>query len=57
MTATTYRDETVKPGVRYIYAVVAVDKAGNRSAESNRVEETAAMIDQCHSHGWSSNGY
>jgi hypothetical protein len=37
----TYRDETVKPGVRYIYSVVAVDRAGNRSAESNRVEETA----------------
>ena len=26
-----YRDETVRPGVRYVYAVVAVDKAGNRS--------------------------
>ena len=39
--AATYRDETVKPGVRYVYSVVAVDRAGNRSAESNRVEETA----------------
>lgn len=39
--AATYRDETVTPGARYIYAVVAVDKAGNRSAESNRMEETA----------------
>jgi hypothetical protein len=39
--ATSYRDESVKGGVRYIYAVIAVDKAGNRSAESNRVEETA----------------
>jgi hypothetical protein len=39
--AATYRDETVAPGTRYVYAVVAVDKAGNRSAESNRVEETA----------------
>jgi hypothetical protein len=39
--AATYRDETVKPGVRYVYAVVAVDGAGNRSAESNRIEETA----------------
>jgi hypothetical protein len=37
---TTYRDETARAGVRYAYAVVAVDKAGNRSAESNRVEET-----------------
>ena len=39
--AATYRDETVKPGARYIYSVVAVDRANNRSAESNRVEETA----------------
>ena len=38
---TTYRDDTVRPGVRYLYAIVAVDKAGNRSEESNRVEETA----------------
>ena len=39
--AATYRDETVRPGVRYVYAVVAVDRAGNRSGESNRMEETA----------------
>ena len=39
--AAAYRDETVKPGVRYVYSVVAVDRAGNRSAESNRVEEMA----------------
>lgn len=39
--AATYRDGTVKPGVRYVYSVVAVDRAGNRSPESNRVEETA----------------
>jgi hypothetical protein len=38
---TTYRDAPVKPGVRYVYAVVAVDKTGNRSVESNRVEELA----------------
>jgi hypothetical protein len=31
----------VKPGVPYAYAVKAVDKAGNVSPESNRVEETA----------------
>ncbi len=39
----TYRDTAAKPGVRYVYAVVAVDKATppNRSALSNRVEETA----------------
>jgi hypothetical protein len=40
---TTYRDETPRRGVRYVYAVVAVDGATppNRSSESNRVEEGA----------------
>jgi predicted small lipoprotein YifL len=40
---TTYRDTTVTPGVRYVYAIVAVDRAtpGNVSAQSPRVEETA----------------
>jgi hypothetical protein len=40
---TTYRDGSAKPGVRYVYAVVAVDRVtpGNRSALSNKVEETA----------------
>ena len=40
---TSYRDETVKPGMRYVYAVVAVDNATapNMSAQSARVEETA----------------
>jgi hypothetical protein len=40
---TTYRDVTARPGVRHVYAVVAVDKASppNRSARSNTVEETA----------------
>jgi hypothetical protein len=40
---TTYRDATAKPGVRYVYAVMAVDQATppNRSALSNRVEEMA----------------
>jgi hypothetical protein len=39
---TTYRDTKVKAGVRYVYAVVAVDTATpqNISAQSNRVEET-----------------
>ncbi|HSP92323.1 MAG TPA: hypothetical protein VLN08_15525 [Vicinamibacterales bacterium] len=39
----TYRDATAKPGVRYVYAVLAVDRATppNRSAMSNKVEETA----------------
>ena len=40
---TTYRDAGVKGGVHYVYAVIAVDSAKppNRSAESNKVEETA----------------
>jgi hypothetical protein len=40
---TTYRDATATPGVRYIYAVVAVDRATppNTSPQSARVEETA----------------
>ena len=43
ITATSYEDKTVKPGVRYVYVIVAVDKATppNRSAPSARVEETA----------------
>jgi hypothetical protein len=41
VTGLTFRDEGVKSGVRYVYAVVAVDKADNRSEESNRAEETA----------------
>jgi fibronectin type 3 domain-containing protein len=40
---TSYRDTTVKPGTRYVYAIVAVDTAtpSNMSAQSARVEETA----------------
>ncbi|HEX6163023.1 MAG TPA: hypothetical protein VFZ31_06650 [Vicinamibacterales bacterium] len=38
---TSYRDETVRAGTRYVYVVVAVDRAGNRSPQSNRAEETA----------------
>lgn len=43
ITATSYEDKTVKPGVRYVYAIVALDKATppNRSALSTRLEETA----------------
>ena len=39
---TTFTDSTTKAGVRYFYAVVAVDSAtpANRSKESNRAEET-----------------
>ncbi len=39
--AATYRDQTARPAARYVYAVAAVDRAGNRSEPSNRVEETA----------------
>ena len=41
--ATSYEDKSVRPGVRYVYAIVAVDKASppNTSAQSTRVEETA----------------
>jgi predicted small lipoprotein YifL len=40
---TTFTDKTVKPGVRYVYAIVAVDRATppNLSGQSNRVEESA----------------
>lgn len=43
ITATNFEDKTATPGVRYTYAIVAVDKATppNRSAESARIEETA----------------
>jgi len=41
--ATSYRDTDVRPGVRYVYALVAVDGADvpNMSIQSNRAEETA----------------
>lgn len=44
LTEARYRDMAVMPGVRYVYAVVAVDTAvpkANVSLESVRVEETA----------------
>ena len=43
ITGTRFEDKTVTPGVRYIYAVVAVDKATppNTSGQSPRQEETA----------------
>lgn len=42
ITDAMYKDTTIEAGKRYVYAVVAVDTAtpANRSAESNRVEET-----------------
>jgi hypothetical protein len=41
--ATNFEDKTAKPGLRYSYAIVAVDKTTppNRSDPSIRVEETA----------------
>jgi hypothetical protein len=39
--AATYRDETARPGTRYVYAIAAVDRAGNTSEPSNRAEEIA----------------
>jgi len=41
ITELSYRDDTVRASVRYTYAIVAIDKAGNRSTESNRIDETA----------------
>jgi hypothetical protein len=43
VTGTTYRDQTAKAGVSYVYAVVAIDTAAppNRSRESNRQVATA----------------
>ena len=43
ITGTSSEDKTVTPGTRYVYVVVAVDKASppNASAQSARVEETA----------------
>lgn len=35
-TETTYRDTSVRPGASYVYAVIAVDTAGNPSPQSNR---------------------
>ena len=43
VTVTSYRDDTVRAGTRYVYVVVAVDRAElqNVSPQSNRAEETA----------------
>ena len=43
VTVTSYRDESVRTGTRYVYAVVAVDRAEpqNVSPQSNRAAETA----------------
>jgi fibronectin type 3 domain-containing protein len=36
-----YVDRTAVAGVAYVYTVIAVDRAGNRSTPSNRVQEAA----------------
>jgi hypothetical protein len=43
ITGTSFEDKTARPGVRYAYAIVAVDKTvpANSSPPSARVEETA----------------
>jgi hypothetical protein len=43
VTVTSYRDDNVRAGTRYVYVVVAVDRAApqNVSPQSNRAEETA----------------
>ena len=38
--AASFRDAQVKPGVTYIYAVVALDKSGNISPQSNHLTVT-----------------
>ena len=38
---TTYRDQSVRSGVTYEYAVIAIDKTGNESGPSNRQSATA----------------
>lgn len=40
VTEPSYVDGSARRGRPYVYEVVAVDKAGNRSAPSNRVEDT-----------------
>jgi len=40
VSAASYVDTSVRRNRSYVYEVVAVDKSGNQSAPSNRVEET-----------------
>jgi fibronectin type 3 domain-containing protein len=40
ITDASYADSTVQRERTYVYEVIAVDKAGNQSAPSNRVEDT-----------------
>jgi len=41
VTEAKFRDTTARSGVTYTYSVIAVDKSGNRSEQSNRQEVTA----------------
>jgi hypothetical protein len=40
---TTYVDKTITPGTTYVYVVVALDRAGNPSGQSNRQQLTARL--------------
>jgi fibronectin type 3 domain-containing protein len=44
LTELTYRDTTAQAGMTYVYAVYAVDKAGNVSELSNQQEVTAREL-------------
>lgn len=48
VTATLYRDQAVRPGVTYTYAVIAIDRATppNESRPSNRETVTARLFQQ-----------
>ncbi len=46
ITAPSFEDHGLQPGTTYVYSVVAVDKAGNVSPESNQVTEMARSKDQ-----------
>lgn len=48
VSATQYRDEAVRPGVTYTYAVIAIDRATppNESRSSNRETVTARLFQQ-----------
>ena len=43
VTTPAFRDTTTKSGVTYVYSVIAVDKTGNESEQSNRQEATARL--------------
>jgi hypothetical protein len=44
VTEAKFRDTTARSGVTYTYSVIAVDKSGNRSEQSNRQEVTARQV-------------